>query len=439
MPVVTVSADNGNMTNDSLEIEPIDHPIRGSIRPPGSKSLTNRALIVAALARGTSRLTGVLDSQDTRVMLDSLRRLGINAKHDAAACTVEITGGSGKFPATAADLWLENSGTSIRFLTALCTLGRGRFRLDGNARMRERPIGDLVEALNQLGATVRCELDNNCPPVVVTASSLPGGEARVKANISSQFLSGLLMAAPAAESPVQLRIDGGLVSEPYVEMTLRVMSEFGVHITKSDNVYKCEPQTYRATDYAIEPDASAASYFFAAAAITGGEVTVLGLTRAALQGDIGFVDALAQMGCDVEDSPLGTTVRGRPLRGIDIDMNPISDTAQTLAVVAPFATGPTRIRNVAHMRHKETDRVAALVTELRRLGQTVDEHPDGLTIHPAPLQSATIHTYDDHRMAMSFSLVGLKHPGIRIADPECTGKTYPQFFDDLRDLCRRND
>jgi 3-phosphoshikimate 1-carboxyvinyltransferase len=406
------------------------------VRPPGSKSLTNRALVIAALARGVSRLTGVLDSQDTRVMIESLRRLGLAVEQDVAANVVEIAGGAGTIPATQADLWLENSGTSIRFLTALCTLGAGEYRLDGNARMRERPIGELAAALRQLGADVQCALGNECPPVAVRARGLTGGTARVGGGISSQYLSALLMASPAAAGPVEIEIAGPLVSEPYVEMTLAVMRAFGVQCRSGvPGVFHLLPQVYEAREYAIEPDASAASYFFAAAAITGGTVTVRGLPRDALQGDVAFVDALVRMGCSVADSPDGITVRGGTLCGIDIDMNAISDTAQTLAAIAPFARGPTRIRNVAHIRHKETDRIAAVATELRRIGQQVDEHPDGLTIHPAPIIPATIDTYDDHRMAMSFALVGLRSPGIRIANPECTGKTYPRFFEDLRRLC----
>lgn len=422
--------------NDPLEITPGSDPITGTIRPPGSKSLTNRALIVAALANGPSVLTGVLDSQDTRVMIDSLERLGLSVEHDRSGCVVHIEGCSGAPREPAADLWLENSGTSIRFLTALCTLGTGRYRLDGNARMRERPIAELVETLNRLGGRVECELKNGCPPVVVNAAGLPGGTTHVSGRISSQYLSALLMAAPAAGNPVTLHLEGELVSEPYVDMTLRVMEAFGVDIERPDErTFCCRPQQYEATTYDIEPDASAASYFFAAAAITGGEVTVHGLSRDALQGDIRFVDALRDMGCEVVWSPHSVTVRGNSLRGIDIDMNAISDTAQTLAAVAVFASGPTRIRNIAHVRHKETDRIAAVATELRRLGQNVEEHADGLTIHPAPVQPAVVETYDDHRMAMSFALVGLKAPGIRIAHPECTVKTYPRFFDDLRALC----
>ena len=425
------------VTTDAYEVQPVTGPVSGSVRPPGSKSLTNRALVVAALARGESRLTNVLDSQDTRVMLESCRRLGVAVEHDPARSTVKVPGCGGRFPASRADLWLENSGTSIRFLTAACTLGEGHFKLDGNARMRQRPILDLVQALQGLGADVRCATESGCPPVEVVAHGLPGGQTSVAANISSQYLSALLMAAPCAKSDVKLQITGGLVSEPYIDMTLGVMKRFEAKVTREAASLAIQPSGYRGTDYVIEPDASAASYFFAAAAITGGTVTVLGLGRDSLQGDLNFVHALAQMGCDVLIGEDRTIVHGEALHGIDIDMNGISDTAQTLAAVAVFAKGPTTIRNIAHVRHKETDRIAAVVTELKRLGLQADEHRDGLTIHPGQPRPAMIETYDDHRMAMSFSLIGLKAPGIRIANPSCTAKTYPNYFADLERLCGR--
>jgi 3-phosphoshikimate 1-carboxyvinyltransferase len=268
----------------------------------------------------------------------------------------------------------------------------------------------------------------------VNADGLPGGRAEVAGDTSSQFLSALLLAAPCARGEVDLALAGELVSEPYVEMTLKVMEAFGVRAEKTGRGYRIAPQRYRGTDYAIEPDASAASYFFAAAAVTGGTVTVEGLTRDALQGDVLFVDALERMGCAVEEGPSSITVTGGPLRGIDVDMNAISDTAQTLAAVAVFAEGPTTIRHIAHVRHKETDRIAAVAAELRRLGQEVEEFPDGLTVRPRPVTPAAVQTYDDHRMAMSFALVGLKADGVRIADPGCTAKTYPGFWDDLAAL-----
>jgi 3-phosphoshikimate 1-carboxyvinyltransferase len=417
-------------------IRPALRPVRGTIRPPGSKSLTNRALVVAALARGRTDLRNVLDSDDTRVMLDSLARLGIGVIRQSSGVDLHVTGCDGRIPNGEADLWLENSGTSIRFLAAACALGRGVYRLDGNARMRERPIEPLVAALRDWGADVVCELGTGCPPVVVRAQGLPAARIDVAGSLSSQYLSALLMTAPCAGGPVEIRVSGPLVSRPYVDMTLTVIRAFDGEINEPEpGVFRTTGTGYRGSDYAIEPDASAASYFMAAAAVTGGDVTVAGLSRTSLQGDVRFADVLEQMGCEVTWLPDAVRVTGGPLLGVDVDMNGISDTAQTLAAVAPFAVGPTRIRNVAHMRHKETDRVAALVAELTRLGLLVEEHPDGLTIHPGPMQPAVVKTYDDHRMAMSFAILGLRQPGVTIADPGCTSKTYPEFFTDLERLC----
>lgn len=422
---------------DSLEIVPVAGPIRGTIRPPGSKSLTNRALVIAALAQGPSELTGVLDSRDTQVMMDSLGRLGIILQNDLPHQRVRLEGCSGHISVQNADLYLENSGTSIRFLAAMCTVGHGRFRLDGNERMRQRPIGDLMTALNQLGAKVHCEQPTNCPPIIIEAAGLGGGTTCVETSVSSQFLSALLMAAPAAQSPIEIRLSGPPVSEPYIDMTLGVMARFGVTVdTSTPQVFRIQPQVYRGGPYEIEPDASAASYFAAAAAITGGEVTIEGLSHYALQGDVRFIEVLEQMGCRVTWHSNRVTVQGGPLRGVDVDMNAISDTAQTLAAVAVFAEGPTNIRNVGHIRVKETDRISAVVTELRRLGIQADERADGMTIHPGPITPVEVATYDDHRMAMSFALIGLRVPGLRIANPGCTSKTYPGFFNDLDRLCR---
>ncbi len=420
---------------DQIAIKPILRPIRATIRPPGSKSITNRALICAALADGHSRLSGALDSEDTRVMVDALRQFGLTVQHDVATATIEITGCGGNLPRDAADLFCANSGTTIRFLTGLVAAGRGRFRLDGVARMRERPIEDLLHALRQLGADAVSEAGNGCPPVVVNAHGMQGGQATVRGNISSQFLSALLMAAPYCRSDVELLVQGQLVSVPYVMMTLAVMRSFGVQaaaeLNESPRIRIAAGQRYLGCTYDIEPDASAASYFWAVAAITGGRVLVEGLSGASLQGDVQFVDCLKQMGCQVETTAGGIAVQGGPLRGIEVDMNAISDTAQTLGVVALFADGPTTIRGVAHMRHKETDRVVALAAELRKLGARVEEFDDGLRITPAPFRAATIDTYRDHRMAMSFALAGLRIPGVVINDPECTAKTYPNFFSDL--------
>jgi 3-phosphoshikimate 1-carboxyvinyltransferase len=424
---------------DPLEIAPLAHPIRGRIRPPGSKSITNRALVCAALAEGTSTLTGALDSDDTRVMIESLRRLGFQVRRSEQHTVIEIVGGNGQIPENSADLFVGNSGTTIRFLTAMLTLGRGNYRLSGVSRMHQRPIGDLVDALSQLGADIQCDSAGNCPPVVIRAGGLTGGTARIRGDISSQFLSGLLMACPLAGHEVELVLNGELVSRPYVEMTLAVMLSFGVTVERANwSRFLVQPQIYKSGRYEIEPDASAASYFWAAAAITGGEVTVEGLTKDALQGDIEFVECLAQMGCRVEYSAQGITVFGRAERGIDVDMNAISDTVQTLAVVALFANGPTTIRNVGHIRHKETDRIGDLARELRKLGATVDELPDGLRIAPGQLHGATIETYNDHRMAMSLALAGLRIPGVTIRNPGCTAKTYPRYFEDLAGLIARS-
>ncbi len=420
-----------------IEIQPVAGPIRGQVRPPGSKSITNRALVCAALAQGESLLTGALDSEDTHVMIAGLKQLGIDVEVNDAGETLRVQGCGGKIAANAADIFVGNSGTTIRFLTALVTLGQGKYRLDGIERMRERPIVDLVDALNQLGAKVVCDGAQGCPPVVVHADGLDGGSAEVRGDISSQFLSGLLMAAPCAKNPVTLNVAGTLVSIPYVAMTLRVMQSFGIETIPASDYAKIEIPSignYTATDYDIEPDASAASYFWAAAAVTGGEVTVKGLSRESLQGDVAFVECLAQMGCKVHHEKDSITVIGMPLQGIDIDMNGISDTVQTLAVVALFAEGTTRIRNVGHIRHKETDRIAAVATELRKLGANVIVHAEGLDIAPGPLRAAAIDTYNDHRMAMSFAIAGLVQPGVVIRNPGCTAKTYPRFFDDLARL-----
>lgn len=425
-----------------IEVQPVRNPVQAIMRPPGSKSITNRALILAALAEGTTTLTGVLDSQDTRVMIESLRRLGFAVEQDLKSQRCTISGHGGRIPATEADLWLENSGTSIRFLTAMCALGEGRYRLDGIERMRKRPIGDLVRTLNQLGAEIHHEqAGSDCPPVIVEGfdRQFSGGTAGIHGGISSQFLSAILMSAPACQRSVRLIVEDELVSKPYVTMTLQMMKSFGARVEYPEDLseFLVHPLSYRAKTYDIEPDASAASYFFAAAAVTGGTVTVTGLNEQALQGDVHFVSALERMGCEVDWMPDRITVTGGKLHGIEIDMNAISDTAQTLSAVAVFADSPTTITNVSHMRHKETDRIAAVVTELQRLGIRAEERADGLTIYPGTPVPGEVHTYDDHRMAMSFSLIGLRVPGIKILDPGCTAKTYPGFFEELARVCGR--
>ena len=326
----------------------------------------------------------------------------------------------------------------MRFLCALVSAGRGRYRLDGSPRMRERPIGDLLEALSALGVRAVSEAGSGCPPVVVETTGLEGGVVEIAGSVSSQFLSGLLMAAPYARRPVEIRVTGTLVSRPYVEMTLGVMRAFGakVEVPTAERFRVGRLRRYTGRRYQIEPDASSASYFLAAAALTGGRCRVEGIGRDSLQGDARFADLLARMGALVDTGPDWTEVAGRSLRGIDVDLNAMPDMALTLAAMAPFLKGPTAIRNVANLRVKESDRLSALATELRRIGQEVEERPDGLVITPRPVRPAVIHTYNDHRMAMSFALVGLRVPGIVIRDPGCVAKTFPEFFEYLERLCR---
>jgi len=414
-------------------------PVASSIRPPGSKSLTNRALPIAAMASGRSVLNGVLDSDDTRVMIESLNRVGVSVSHDASSSCAVIEGVGGLIPTQKADLFIGNSGTTIRFLTAVLAVAGGDYVLDGIPRMRQRPIGPLVDALQMLHLNVETDSPGGCPPVRISTQRSRGGTVRIKGNLSSQYLSGLMMAAPLAAQDTVIEIDGSLISRPYVEMTKRVMESFGVGVEVDQQFGRFEiggGQTYQTSDYQIEPDASSASYFWAVAAICGGSATVLGLDERSLQGDVGFVNCLQQMGCGVEWGQGQVTVRGPAKRGIDIDMSNVSDTVQTLAAVALFVEGPTNVRNIAHNRVKETDRIGNLAIELRKLGATVEEREDGLTIHPGVTRPAEIETYDDHRMAMSLALVGLRQAGVKILDPECVSKTYPDFFKDLEVFLR---
>ena len=443
---------------DPYEVKPLDKPPCCTVQVPGSKSITNRALILAALAQpaelsafsyqpsaigNVSVLENALRSDDTEVMIDSLQRLGIAVVADWSNNRITV-------PCTAISNWNKNveffcgnSGTTIRFLTAMLSVGEGTYRLDGVARMRERPIGDLVEALQGLGVDIRCEKNNGCPPIILNAHGLPGGKVAVRGNTSSQFLSALLMAAPYAKAPIILEQQGGMVSWSYVLMTIFAMRTWGVdvdggrsvhemirNLTQPGGTINITPLSYQARKHIIEADASSASYFWAAAAITGGVVGVPGLDMSE-QGDLEFFRALCEMGCW---DPSMYTIQGEPLHGIDIDMNNFSDTVMTLAVVALFAKDSTKITNVAHIRHKETDRLSALATELRKVGAIIEEHPDGLTIHPQPLHGAILDTYDDHRMAMSLALIGLKIPGIFIRNPGCVGKTFPSYWHTLENL-----
>lgn len=417
--------------------------VTGRIRPPGSKSLTNRALICAAVADGNSVLTGALKSEDTAVMIEAVRSLGVEVTVTDGGQTLSVDTTNRKSPSPAgeaAKLFIANSGTTVRFLTAALSALGGHYVLHGVPRMHQRPIGDLVDAIAPvIDGSIGCESDGGCPPVVLRCKGWLPGNLSVAGSVSSQYLSGLMMAAPITGRETNIHVTGELVSRPYVDMTADVIRSFGagvqIHDTADGIVVKTSPARYVGIDYAIEPDASAASYFWAAAAVTGGEVTVEGLTGTAMQGDVGFVDVLTKMGCTVREDADSITVVGGPLRGVDVDMNLISDTVQTLSIVALFADGPTRVRGVAHNRFKETDRIGDLAVELRKLGAVVDEHEDGMTIHPPDrVAPATLATYHDHRMAMSFSIAGLVVPGVQILDPACTSKTYPEYFADLQRL-----
>lgn len=420
----------------TLEIQPMMTPIDADISIPGSKSITNRVLLIAALADGVSQLDNALMSDDTSYMANALRDLGIRVDENPSEATFRVFGTGGHIPAENAELHIGNSGTSARFLTAYLGLGHGTYLIDGVARMRERPIQDLLDGLAPLGATARCEgKDGVCPPVLMVASGLRGGRTAMKGSQSSQYFTALLQVAPYSQTDVEIRVDGDLVSKPYIDLTIAVMRDFGVEVVNRNyrSFVVRAGQRYEPRAYQIEPDASNASYFFAAAALTGGRVRVPQLTAQSVQGDIAFVDILFKMGCRVRKAPDGIEVRGTGrLSGLDLDMNATPDLVPTLCALAPFATSPVNIRNAAVLRLHETDRIAALKTELNRLGVRVETRADGLTVYPAShIRPAALETYDDHRMAMSLSLIGLKIPGITINDPACVAKTFPTYFDVL--------
>ncbi|KAL8500384.1 hypothetical protein ACS0TY_020110 [Phlomoides rotata] len=431
------------------------HPIKeisGTVKLPGSKSLSNRILLLSALSEGTTVVDNLLSSDDIHYMLGALRTLGLDVEEDKANQRAVVGGCGGLFPVSEEakgeiQLFLGNAGTAMRPLTAAVVAagGNASYVLDGVPRMRERPIGDLVSGLQQLGADVDCYLGTNCPPVrVVGKGGLPGGKVKLSGSISSQYLTALLMAAPLAIGDVEIEIIDKLISVPYVDMTLKLMERFGVSVEHSDSWDRFlirGGQKYKSPGKAfVEGDASSASYFLAGAAVTGGTVTVEGCGTSSLQGDVKFAEVLEKMGAEVTWTENSVTVKGpqrdasgrKHLRAIDINMNKMPDVAMTLAVVALYADGPTAIRDVASWRVKETERMIAICTELRKLGATVEEGPDYCIITPPEkLNVAAIDTYDDHRMAMAFSLAACADVPVTIRDPACTRKTFPDYFDVL--------
>ena len=422
---------------DKLTLSPIKN-ISGTVDLPGSKSLSNRILLLSMLAEGHTEIHNLLDSDDTRRMVEALSTLGVELLEDRNQNRISVNGTSGTIPVTEATLMLGNAGTAIRPLTAALTLGQGRFVLDGVQRMRERPIIDLVNGLKQLGADVSCINGTDSPPVEVIANGLPGGTTRLSGTISSQYLSAILMAAPYAKTEVQIEITDKLVSEPYVEMTLQLMLRFGVSVENDKFKYFRVPSMPYSSPGKIyvEGDASSASYFLAGAAITGGPVTVKGCGTESLQGDSRFAEVLEKMGTNVKWSEREITVSGSSLNGIDVDMNMMPDAAMTLAVAALFASGQTAIRNIQNWRVKETERLKAVSTELRKLGAEVEEGEDYLVINPPKkIQNAEIDTYEDHRMAMAFSLAACGDTSVTINDPGCVSKTFPEYFEVFSGLC----
>ena len=425
---------------EQLVLQPISH-VDGEVVIPGSKSLSNRALLLAALSQGKTTITNLLDSDDVRYMLEALKQLGVDYElsEDRTTCVVSGQGGalvnSGTY-----ELFLGNAGTAMRPLTAALCLSKGaEFTLTGEPRMYERPIGHLIDALKPLGADVTYLKDENYPPLKIIGTGLKGGKVEIDGTISSQFLTALLMSAPLAEGDITITVKGDLVSKPYIDITLDLMRQFGVTVNNDNyQVFSIRGgQSYTSPgEIMVEGDASSASYFLAAAAISGGTVRVYGVGKNSVQGDIRFADVLAQMGAKITYAENYIEATKGELNGVDVDLNHIPDAAMTIATVALFADGPTAIRNVYNWRVKETDRLTAMATELRKVGAEVVEGEDFIEITPpAAITAAAIDTYDDHRVAMCFSLAAMGDAPITINDPGCTAKTFPTYFDLFKSVC----
>jgi 3-phosphoshikimate 1-carboxyvinyltransferase len=402
--------------------------VQATLTLPGSKSYTHRALMAAALATGESVLTNALKAEDTELTAQALTQLGAGIGWQGT--TIKVTGRGGRWRPVKVPIYLGNSGTSMRFLTALVALGAGEYLLTGTERLCQRPLGELLDALRRVGVRAVSERGDGCPPVRVTGG-LTGGRTQLSGSISSQYLSALLFIGPLAPAGLEIEITGELVSRPYVDLTLEVLGDFGITYYREGHRFFQLPggQSYLPRAYEIEADASSASYFWAAAALTGGRVTITNLNLESSQGDAAFPEVLARMGCAIESTPAGLTVQGGPLQGVAVNMASMPDLVPTLAVLAAFAQGDTVITGVAHLRHKESDRLAAVATELKKLGIEAWETPDGLVIRGGTPKGALIHTYNDHRIAMSFAVAGLKAPGMVITDPDCVAKSFPDFWE----------
>ena len=423
-----------------IELTPVKS-LDAVVEVPGSKSLTQRALIAAALAEGESGLIGPLASEDTAYTIGALRLMGI-VVDDSDPARWLVRGNGGVIAAPSEDIYLGNNGTATRFLTSVAALGQGHFRISGAERMTRRPIGPLMEALQGWGVKISSEAGNNCPPLMLDAHGLSGGRTILPQGKSSQYLSSLLLVAPYAAQPAELEVRGEVLSRPYVEMTLDVMADFGIRVEAAPSLafFRIPRGSYQGIDYRIEGDASGASYFWAAAAVTGGRVTVANVPVPSLQGDTELVPLLARMGCRVSRVDGGITVQGpENLQGIEVDMGNMPDVAPTLAIVAAFAKGKTVINNIAHLRIKECDRLSAMVSELGKMGADVEERSDQMIIHGRAggvnLHGAEIETYQDHRIAMCFAVAGLKIPGVKITGEDCVVKSFPDFWQCFQAMC----
>lgn len=416
-----------------IEIKPISK-IDAVVTVPSSKSYSNRALLVAALADGESHIYNCLDCDDTRYMINALKSFGVEVKEEEAKIVIQGINGSPKTPEK--EIYVGNAGTTMRFLCSFAALCPDKTVIDGNDKMRQRPVQDLMDGLSRLGVNIKSLNNNGCPPIEIRGGGIRGGDTIMNGDKSSQYFTSILLSAPYANTDVIVKVKGKLTSKPYIDLTIDLMKAFGVNVENNSysTFFVKSGKGYKARNYEIESDVSSAAYFFAAAAITGGRIRVENLKPATRQGDIKFIDILKKMGCTIIKGGNYIEIKGGKLKGVNANMNEMPDAVQTLAVTALFAQGETQITGVSNLRIKETDRIKALVNELSKLGGQVRELNDGLVIIPGKLQSNEIETYDDHRMAMSFALAGLKIPGIKIKNPDCVNKSFPGYFEKLKSL-----